>query len=411
MILEIKVPNIGESITEVTLASWLIEEGDYVEMDQPICELESDKATLELPAEKSGVVKFIASVDDDLAIGDLVCSIDTAAKAPAKAASAVAESSAAVEEVKKEAPAAPSPTPANNEAESLTPVAAAMIKEHGLNANEIVGTGPNGRIGKEDVARVLSSKNGSNGKSPSTTAAPAAPPRGQRGVRREKMSRLRRTIAAHLVNAKNNTAMLTTFNEVDLTEIKAIRAKYKESFKEKHEIGLGFMGFFTKACAIALQEFPAVNAQLDGEEVVFHDFVDISIAVSTPKGLVTPVLRDVETLDLSQIEKGIKGLAIKGRDGKIGMADLEGGTFTISNGGVFGSLQSTPIINAPQTAILGMHAIQDRPVARNGEVVIRPMMYLALSYDHRIIDGKEAVSFLVKVKQLLEDPIRLILDL
>lgn len=414
MIVEIKVPNIGESITEVTLASWLIEDGEYVEMDQSICELESDKATLELPAEKAGVVKFIASVDDDLAIGDLVCSIDTGAKAPAKAA---VKEEVQVEEKQESKPTtAPSPAPASSEAEHISPVAAAMLKEHGLRASDIVGTGPNGRIVKEDVARVLSNKNGSNGKSASksasTTNAPATPSvPGQRSVRREKMSRLRRTIASHLVNAKNNTAMLTTFNEVDLTEIKAIRAKYKERFKEKHEIGLGFMGFFTKACAIALQEFPAVNAQLDGEEFVYHDFVDISIAVSTPKGLVTPVLRNVESLDLSAIEKGIKALALKGREGKIALSDLEGGTFTISNGGVFGSLQSTPIINAPQTAILGMHAIQDRPVAINGEVVIRPMMYLALSYDHRVIDGKGAVSFLVKVKELLEDPIRLILDL
>lgn len=412
MILEIKVPNIGESITEVTLASWLIEDGEYVEMDQSICELESDKATLELPAEKAGVVKFVASVDDDLAIGDMVCTIDTSAAAPAKSAAPKEEAAAVTPPPAKESAQKPAaPAPATAEVESLSPVAAAMIKEHGLKASDIVGTGPNGRIVKEDVSRVLSAKGSSNGKSAAPAPVQAAPVPGQRGVRREKMSRLRRTIAAHLVNAKNNTAMLTTFNEVDLTEIKAVRAKYKESFKEKHQIGLGFMGFFTKACTIALQEFPAVNAQLDGEEIVFHDFVDISIAVSTPKGLVTPVLRNVETLDLSQIEKGIKALALKGRDGKIGLADLEGGTFTISNGGVFGSLQSTPIINAPQTAILGMHAIKDRPMAMNGEVVIRPMMYLALSYDHRVIDGKGAVSFLVKVKELLEDPIRLILDL
>ncbi len=414
MVLEIKVPNIGESITEVTLASWLIEEGEYVEMDQAICELESDKATLELPAEKAGIVKFVASVDDDLAIGDMVCTIDTSAKAPTKVAPAKEE--AVVAEPKKEAAqekhSSPTPVATSAETESITPVAAAMLKEHGLSASSISGTGPNGRIVKEDVARALSSKNG-NGSSNGSAKTPAAPAPvlGGRGVRREKMSRLRRTIAAHLVNAKNNTAMLTTFNEVDLTEIKAIRAKYKESFKEKHQIGLGFMGFFTKACTIALQEFPNVNAQLDGEELIFHDFVDISMAISTPKGLVTPVLRNVETMDLSQIEKGIKALALKGREGKIQLADLEGGTFTISNGGVFGSLQSTPIINAPQTAILGMHAIKDRPVAINGEVVIRPMMYLALSYDHRVIDGKGAVSFLVKVKELLEDPIRLILDL
>jgi len=300
MILEIKVPNIGESITEVTLASWLIEDGEYVEMDQSICELESDKATLELPAEKAGVVKFVASVDDDLAIGDMVCTIDTSAAAPAKSAAPKEEAAAVTPPPAKESAQKPAaPAPATAEVESLSPVAAAMIKEHGLKASDIVGTGPNGRIVKEDVSRVLSAKGSSNGKSAAPAPVQAAPVPGQRGVRREKMSRLRRTIAAHLVNAKNNTAMLTTFNEVDLTEIKAVRAKYKESFKEKHQIGLGFMGFFTKACTIALQEFPAVNAQLDGEEIVFHDFVDISIAVSTPKGLVTPVLRNVETLDLS----------------------------------------------------------------------------------------------------------------
>ncbi|MCL4134611.1 UNVERIFIED_CONTAM: hypothetical protein GTU68_028229 [Idotea baltica] len=344
-------------------------------MDQSICELESDKATLELPAEQAGIVTFVASEGDDLAIGDVVCKLEPAAK-PAAAKS---EPAAKVEEVVQQvAPVASANSKDSYAKGHASPSAKKMMDEAGI--DNVNGTGKDGRILKSD------------------------------NVRREKMSRLRRTIASHLVNAKNTTAMLTTFNEVDLTEVKAIRAKYKESFKEKYGVGLGFMGFFTKACCLALQEFEAVNAQMDGEEVVYHDFCDISIAVSTPKGLVTPVLRNAESLGLRGIEKGIKALALKGRDNKLSLEDIRGGTFTISNGGVFGSLQSTPIINAPQTAILGMHKIQDRPVAINGEVKIRPMMYLALSYDHRIIDGKEAVSFLVKVKDYLEDPVRLMLN-
>jgi len=408
MEIEIKVPPIGESITEVTLSSWLIEEGDYVEMDDPIAELESDKATLELPAEKAGTVTFVASEGDDLPIGALVCKINTAAsggapKAKEEKVEAKAEVvvEASTNTSKSDSYASGHPSPAANK----------MMAENGISANDVSGSGKDGRITKADVQKAIDNKKAAPAaKTEKPKPAETTNQAFSRGVRKEKMSRLRRTIASHLVNAKNNTAMLTTFNEVDLTEVKAIRAKYKEMFKEKHEIGLGFMSFFTKACCMAAKDLPAVNAQLDGDHVVFHDFVDVSIAVSTPKGLVTPVIRNAESLSLQGIEQEVRKLAIKGRDGKLTLADMEGGTFTISNGGVFGSLLSTPIINAPQTAILGMHKIQNRPMAVNGEVVIRPMMYLALSYDHRIIDGKEAVTFLVRVKDLLEDPIRLMLD-
>lgn len=413
MKLEIKVPPIGESITEVTLSSWLIEEGDYVEMDEPIAELESDKATLELPAEKSGTVTFVASEGDDLEIGALVCIIDTASGGNETAATE-AEEPKAEEKTTPTKEAVPTESNSDSYAEGHpSPAAGKLMAENSLSTEQVTGTGKDGRILKEDVQKEIEAKKSAPAPKaePKKQAAPSpAPVAGARGVRKEKMSRLRRTIAKHLVNAKNNTAMLTTFNEVDLTAVKAIRAQYKDQFKVKHEIGLGFMSFFTKACSMAMSDFPAVNAQLEDENIVFHDFVDVSIAVSTPKGLVTPVIRNAESLSLQGIEKEVYRLAILGRDGKLTLDDMEGGTFTISNGGVFGSMLSTPIINAPQTAILGMHTIQDRPMAINGEVKIRPMMYLALSYDHRIIDGKEAVSYLVRVKQLLEDPIRMMLN-
>ena len=406
MIIDIKVPPIGESITEVTLSAWLVEEGDYVEMDQPIAELESDKATLELPAEKAGTVQFVASEGDDIPIGGMVCKIDTSAETTSSK-----PTSEAPKEEQKEQPAE-SKQPSNQASSSYasghaSPAAQKILAEKDIDQSAITGTGVGGRITKEDAVKAKKQESSSSAKTESSDHKTIP---GERGVYREKMSRLRRTIAAHLVHAKNDGAMLTTFNEVDLTEIMSIRKKYKEPFKEKHEIGLGFMSFFSKACAMALLEFPAVNAQLDEDHILYHDFVDISVAVSTPRGLVTPVVRNVETMDLKRIEKSIKELAIKGRDNKLKLADLEGGTFTISNGGVFGSLLSTPIINAPQTAILGMHKIQQRPMVINGEVQARPMMYLALSYDHRIIDGKEAVTFLVRVKELLEDPIRLLLN-
>ncbi len=412
MKIEVKVPPIGESITEVTLSSWLVEEGDYVEMDEPIAELESDKATLELPAEKSGTITFVASEGDDLEIGAVVCILDTAASGGV----GTSEPAAPAEEPKKEEAAPVTENPAATTSSDSyanghpSPAASKLMAENGLTAAQVTGTGKDGRILKEDVLKAVDAKKSAPEPKKEAVASVEVSSGGDRGVRKEKMSRLRRTIAKHLVNAKNNTAMLTTFNEVDLTAVKAIRSKYKEQFKEKHEIGLGFMSFFTKACSMAMSDFPAVNAQLDEDHILFHDFVDVSIAVSTPKGLVTPVIRNAESLSLQGIEKEVRRLALLGRDGKLKLEDMEGGTFTISNGGVFGSLLSTPIINAPQTAILGMHSIQDRAMVVNGEIKVRPMMYLALSYDHRIIDGKEAVSFLVRVKNLLEDPIRMMLD-
>ncbi len=407
MVIEIKVPALGESITEVTLSSWLITEGEYVEMDQSICELESDKATMEMPAEKAGTVTFVAEEGSDLEIGDLLCKIDTSAAPPAGGKEEKTEDApAAKEKVEAAAPVS------NKTVEHASPAASKILRENNLSVKDANGTGKDGRITKEDAVKAAASAK-SKGSAPAKTATTesSVAPAGGRTHRVEKMSRLRRTIASHLVNAKNNTAMLTTFNEVDLTEVKAVRAKYKESFREKYGVGLGFMSFFMKSCALALMEMPQVNGQIDGDNMILHDYVDMSVAVSTPRGLVTPVLRNVETLSLQAIEAGVKELAIKGRDGKLKLEDMDGGTFTVSNGGVFGSLQSTPIINAPQSAILGMHKIQDRPMAINGEVKIRPMMYLALSYDHRIIDGKEAVTFLVKVKEYLEDPIRLMLNI
>lgn len=410
MIIEIKVPAIGESVTEVTLSAWLVKEGDYVNMDQPICELESDKATMELPAEKSGKIHIIATKDSDLKIGELLATIDTSAAAGK-------EEKPASQQVMTTAPVAKpaeAEKPANYAAGHPSPAAQKIIEEKALESEKIKGTGVDGRITKEDALRASEKQETVQPASDPIAPAPKdspAMPAGDRNIRREKMSRLRRTIAAHLVHAKNDTAMLTTFNEVDLTEIMAVRAKYKDSFKEKHGIGLGFMSFFSKACAQALLEIPAVNAQIDGDDIIYHDFVDLSIAVSTPRGLVTPVIRNLEKMDLIQIEKAVMNMAVKGRDNKLTMEDMEGGTFTISNGGVFGSLLSTPIINAPQTAILGMHKIQERPMVVNGEIKIRSMMYVALSYDHRIIDGKEAVTFLVRVKELLEEPLRMMIGM
>jgi len=412
MTIEIKVPTVGESINEVILAGWLVNDGDYVEMDQMLCELESDKATFEVPAEKAGAIKIIAEVDAELEIGAVLCSIDTSA-APAQAPKAEEKV-----EANATAPAAVS-TPAHSDKESYatgtpSPAASKILAENGVSAESVNGTGKDGRITKADalgaVANIPASPKPKPASKPAATTAAVPAANFSRNTRKERMSSLRKTISKHLLNAKNNTAMLTTFNEVDLTEIKALRAKYKESFKEKYGVSLGFMGFFMKACATALMEAPGVNAQIEEGYILYHDYADISIAVSTPKGLVVPKVQNVESLNLHEIEIKVKELALKGRDNKLTLEEMTGGTFTVSNGGVFGSLQSTPIINAPQSAILGMHKIQDRPMAINGEVVIRPMMYLAMSYDHRIIDGKEAVTFLVRVKELLEDPIRLMLS-
>ncbi len=398
--IDIKIPTIGESITEVTLLKWVKKEGDWVERDEVIAELESEKATFEVNAEKAGVLKPLAAEGDTLNIGDVVAQIDeTAAKpegtpAPTPAPVAVAEAPKAA------APAQPQTTNDKPQAAvaadiKATPVASAIIADKKVNPTDIKASGAGGKIMKQDVLEALAHP----GKK-----AFAGTELFTRNVRQEKMSSLRRTIARRLVEAKNTTAMLTTFNEVDMTKIMETRKLYKDKFKEIHGVNLGFMSFFAKACAIALGEWPSVNAYIDGDQIIYHDYADISIAVSTPRGLTVPVIRNVESLGMAEIEKKVVELAGKARDSKLTTEDLQGGTFTITNGGVFGSLMSTPIINIPQSAILGMHKIQERPMAINGQVVIRPMMYLAVSYDHRIIDGKESVSFLVRVKELLENP-------
>ena len=411
MSLEIKVPTVGESITEVTLAQWLKQDGDYVEMDENIAELESDKATFELPAEKAGILRIIAQEGDTLEIGAVVCTIeDGDAPAGDKKADAPAAAESAAPAAKAEEA---SENPDSYAAGTASPAAAKILREKGIDPSTIKGTGKEGRITKEDAEKAQAKPTAPKVESKPATSAPAAAPTavaGARNERREKMSSLRKTIAKRLVSVKNETAMLTTFNEVNMQPIMDLRAKYKDVFKEKHGVGLGFMSFFTKAVTTALKEWPAVNARIEENEIVYSDFADVSIAVSAPKGLVVPVIRNADSLSLQGIEKEIINLATKARDNKLTIDEMTGGTFTITNGGVFGSMMSTPIINAPQSAILGMHNIVQRPIAENGQVVIRPMMYIALSYDHRIIDGRESVSFLVRVKQLLEDPARLLLE-
>jgi len=422
---EIKVPTIGESVTEVTLSSWLVEDGDYVKLDQPLAEFESDKATFEMPSEVAGIITRAAKEDDDIKIGGVVAYIDTDAVAPEKSAVVSQQSAEKKEEVKveekKEEPKTEiketiDQSPLTNDQKSYatgtpSPSAKKILDEKGVDAKDVQGSGVDGRITKEDALKsTVNSPQSTEKKVETDTTKESVDSRlstvdkFSRSEKIEKMTRMRKTISRRLVAVKNETAMLTTFNEVDMTRIHQIREQYKKAFEEKNAIGLGFMSFFTKACAIALQKFPAINAYIDDENIIYHDFVDISIAVSTPKGLVVPVVRNAESLSFAAIEKEIKRLALLGRDGNLSIQDMEGGTFTITNGGVFGSLMSTPIINQPQSAILGMHKIQDRPMAINGKVEIRPMMYLALSYDHRIVDGKESVGFLVMVKDFLENP-------
>jgi len=391
--IDIKVPTVGESISEVSLANWLKKEGDYVNRDEVLCELESEKATFELNAEQAGILHLIAKEGDTLAIGDVVCQIDETAAKPASAATPAPE---APKKEEKAAPAKTESKPAAAPAQSdvkATPVAQAIMAEKQVKPTEVKGSGSLGRIMKQDVLEALSHPGRKGGNEAFS-----------RDEKREKMSNLRRTVSRRLVEAKNSTAMLTTFNEVDMTRIMEIRKQYKDIFKESHGVNLGFMSFFTKACCIALQEWPAVNAYIDGEELVYHNYCDISIAVSAPKGLVVPVIRNAESLSMAEIEAKVGELAKKARENKLTIEEMTGCTFTITNGGVFGSLMSTPIINIPQSAILGMHKIQERPMAINGKVEVRPMMYLAVSYDHRIIDGRESVSFLVRVKELLENP-------
>lgn len=398
--IDIKVPTIGESISEVTLLKWTKKEGDWVERDEVIAELESEKATFEVNAEKAGVLKPLAKEGDTLHIGDVLAQIDeTAAKpaateAPKQEAAAPAQPPAQVPAPKPQTTNEAPVTSVPNDIKA-TPVASAIIADKKVDATTIKPSGTGGKIMKHDVLEALNNP----GKKPFAGTELMS-----RNVRQEKMSSLRRTIARRLVEAKNTTAMLTTFNEVDMTRIMEVRKQFKDKFKENHGVNLGFMSFFAKACAIALAEWPSVNAYIDGDNILYHDYADISIAVSTPRGLTVPVMRNVESLSMADIEKKVVELAGKARDSKLTAEDLQGGTFTITNGGVFGSLMSTPIINIPQSAILGMHKIQERPMAINGQIVIRSMMYLALSYDHRIIDGRESVSFLVRVKELLENP-------
>jgi len=396
MAIEIKVPTVGESISEVTLLKWTKKDGDYVERDEVIAELESEKATFEVNAEQAGVLKTGAQEGDTLKIGDLLATIDETAAKPEKKeeapAAKPAEAPKATEAPKPQQAEQPAAKPADVKA---TPVASAIIADKKVNPSTISASGAGGKILKDDVLAALSNpgRKSFDGGELFT-----------RNTRTEKMSNLRKTISRRLVDAKNTTAMLTTFNEVDMGRIMEIRTKYKDKFKESHGVGLGFMSFFAKACAVALSEWPAVNAYIDGDQLIYHDYADISIAVSTPRGLTVPVIRNVESLSMADIEKKVIEMANKARDSKLTAEELTGGTFTITNGGVFGSLKSTPIINIPQSAILGMHKIQERPMAINGQVVVRPMMYIALSYDHRIIDGRESVSFLVRVKELLENP-------
>jgi len=399
---EMKVPAVGESITEVTISTWLKKDGDFVQTDDIIAEVESDKATFELPAEATGVLRIVAKEKETLPIGGLICRIEVAdgAAAPAKAAPATAPASGGGDKTY----AAGHPSPA----------ASKILDEKGIAANQVQGSGVGGRITKEDAQGAQKAPaSAPAAKAESKPSAPAGPPviasGVSRGERREKMTSLRKTIAKRLVSVKNETAMLTTFNEVDMKPIMDLRNKYKDKFKEKNGVGLGFMSFFAKAVCAALQEFPAVNASIDKDEIVYHDYCDVSIAVSTPRGLVVPVIRNTELLSFAQIESEVIRLATRGRDGKLSIEEMTGGTFSITNGGVFGSMLSTPIINPPQAAILGMHNIVERAVVKDGQVVVRPIMYVALSYDHRIIDGRESVSFLVRVKEMLEDPGRLIL--
>lgn len=426
-IVEMKVPVIGESVNEVTLSQWLKDNGDFVNLDEPICEFESDKATLEFPAEAAGKLIYVAAEGDDLEIGALVAKIDTSVAAET---SEPTETPAPTKEEKKEVAAeaendaeegkyapASATTSSSYASGHPSPAADKILKENGIAANQVSGTGVDGRITKEDAQKAVANKTSTpapKAKSETAATTPSTPTANfSRETSRKKMSRMRRTIASRLVSAKNNTAMLTTFNEVDLTEVMALRKKYQDRFVEKYGIKLGFMSLFSKACAKVLMEMPDVNAQIDTEtnEIIYHDFADISIAISTPTGLVVPPVKNVESLKFHEIESAIKDLAAKARDGSLTLEEMKGGTFAITNGGIFGSMMSTPILNEPQSAILGMHTIQQRPMAIDGEVKIRPMMYLALSYDHRVIDGSTSVTFLVKVKNLLEDPVTLLMDL
>lgn len=397
--IEIKIPSPGESITEVEISNWLVENGDYVEKDQEIAEIESDKATLPLMAEESGQIEIIAPTGETIEVGAVACKIDTNAKAQVKAKADDKVKNEVKQETEQIATQKPEESSENYNKVKVSPVAQKLMQENDINIDDVI----NGlkRIGKTEIEQIISQK--------SNLSVQDSKPDITREVDRKKMTQLRKKLSERLVSVKNETAMLTTFNEVDMTEILALRSKYQKYFVEKHGTKLGFMSFFTKAVTIALKAFPAVNSQIDGDEILYPNYADVGIAVQTPKGLMVPVVRNAETMNLAELEIEIKRLADKGRAGRIAIDDLTGGTFTITNGGVFGSLLSTPIINPPQSGILGMHNIQERPVAINGKVEIRPMMYIALSYDHRTIDGKDSVGFLVKLKELLESPFKMLL--
>ncbi len=417
-VIELKIPNLGESISSVTFSKWLKPDGSVVGMDEPLCEIETEKANQELSADSAGKLIWVAKEGEDLAVGALFAKIDTDA--------AGAGSSSSAPEKSAEAPKS-EPAPAVKEAPATTqqqsyatgtpsPAAAKILSEGSVQPTDVAGSGRDGRITKDDAQKAVENKSAAPAPvapaAPTPTPVPTTPPVAfSRNDNRQKMTRMRRTIAKRLVSAKNNTAMLTTFNEVDMSALIALREKYQEAFVKKYGIKLGYMSVFAKACAKALLEMPEVNAFIDGDDIIYHDYADISFAISTPTGLVVPPIRNVESLHFSDVEVKLKELAAKARDGKLSLEEMSGGTFTITNGGVFGSLMSTPIINEPQSAILGMHAIKDRPIAVDGQVAIRPMMYLALSYDHRVIDGSTSVTFLVKVKNLIEDPITLLMDL
>lgn len=399
---DVKVPAVGESISEVTIAAWTKKDGAMVKLDEAICSIESDKATLDISAPKAGKLKILVKEGETVAIGTKIAEVD-------ETASAVAEAPASAEKLPPKAPEASVPQDKN----FPSPAAAKILAEKGVDAAAVAGSGRDGRITKGDALAAKASQPiplQTGDSELRSLAHQTMASSFSREIRREKMSGLRKTIATRLVNAKNTTAMLTTFNEVDMSAVMEIRKKYKDAFKEKHGVGLGFMSFFTKACCVALKAYPAVNGMIDGNELVYHNYADVGVAVSTPRGLVVPIIRNAESMGMAQIESKIIELAGRARDGKITIEEMQNGTFTITNGGIFGSMLSTPILNAPQSAILGMHNIVERPVAVNGQVVIRPIMYVALSYDHRIIDGRESVSFLKTVKEMLEDPSRLLLD-
>ncbi|MBB5716100.1 2-oxoglutarate dehydrogenase complex dihydrolipoyllysine-residue succinyltransferase [Sphingomonas aerophila] len=413
MATEVLVPTLGESITEATLGEWLKQPGDPVKLDEPIASLETDKVSVEVPSPVAGVMgQHAVKVGDTVAVGAMIATVDAGGGAPAQAAApqpAVTQAPAA----SPAAPAQSAPAATGDSPAALSPSVRRAVLEHGVDPSTVTGTGRDGRITKEDVAAAAQAKP----PTPTPTAAPAsqapstAPTSGGRKEERVKMTRLRQTIAKRLKEAQNTAAMLTTFNDVDMTAVMEARSKYKDLFEKKHGVRLGFMGFFVKAATMALKDIPSVNASIEGDEIVYHDYADISVAVSAPNGLVVPVIRDAQDLSVAGIEKTIGDFGRRAKDGTLKMDEMKGGTFTISNGGVFGSLMSTPIINPPQAAVLGLHRIEERPVVVNGQVVVRPMMYLALSYDHRLIDGREAVTFLVALKNAIEDPTRILIDL